>query len=281
MIVISEVRRNMHLPLLILSCVCIAAICLSGSIYVSGDTINIYKLLGMERKELLRNYECCRTLVFSSGIGDWGKICFPLMVSMGFLYKNYHEKQSKMINFYIIRMSKIRYNVNKLVSLLISSVITVVIGYLIYGLILYCKLPAPEAYGDELKQMIFSLKNAKSEIQIIMNTFLAITMYTIFICIFPYFVSLFFNDKYMLFSLPLLMNYVYETVLARISTYAYGSGNDTAAAILNMIDPMTPFNPYNEEVRFLALVFGICILGLIFLLAIAWTRKVEASYGLE
>lgn len=278
-----EIRKNLFLPLLVISCTGIVVAALFGSFSYSMDAgnVTVMQVLFYSREKLLSNIELNRCAIFMRGVGVWSQICFPILLTIGFIYGNSYEKNSGMCLFYFVRMGRKRYCFNKIAGMLISGIIVAFLGIVLYGIFVYIKLPAPSAYGQELCERFFMMYNSGTELSIVVKFLVNIIFYAIVSSVFPYLVSLIFTDKYILVCMPVLLSYIYTSILNKLDYYAMNNGKEHLGKILEIMNPLSVISFSNGNIKYLSLGLGVISLVMLYILSIMLMKKRGAVYGLE
>lgn len=211
-----EFRKNMHPIFSLISCLGIVILCLLNVGYTtpSGKGYTILELLvSAKRSTLLTSAELNRYQIYQMAMNGYITLLLPMIVSLGYVYVTASEKSNGAIRFLLIREGKIKYSLSKTISAMLSSGCTLVLGYLILGIIIYLKFPAPSEYG-----VAPSFMSDLSELQLLAIRFVQMFIYGMRVSLIAIYTTIFFTDKYILMCLTVMLNYVIREVESRLWT---------------------------------------------------------------
>lgn len=225
--VVGEIRKSLNPALFALSCLGVVLTCFINEGYTSASrtTYTILELfVFLDRDVMLTDVAMNSYDIWMGGIGAWTQILLPLLLSMGYLYTMSAEQQTGFKRLLLIRESKFKYSISKLLSAMISGGIIMLTGYLIFGLLVGMKFPSISEYPAEMTE--WYLAKGTGDVILALKRCAGVFLYGMCINVFAYLVSLFFTDKYILLCLPLMLKYIWGQVILKIESDAIAKGND-------------------------------------------------------
>ena len=264
----NELRKNLYIPVYLISSVLVTVVCSLSIGFESSNGIrySVAEIVLFADKELIiSNGELDRYSIWYNGLSGYGTILFPLLIGIGFMYVISAERKNGTNRLMLIRSNSLKYCVSKTVAAVLSSGIILLTGYVLYGIIVYLKFPAPVDF-EELYGM--------GEIQAVLIRLLRTFGYGGYISVIPISVSMFFNDRYILMCLPLIVKYVIDQSALKllITSTTMSSIVNTFSMERIIMDP--------EGFSFVNMAFYI---GLLVLITIAMKIIVKGrdGYGLD
>ena len=136
------------------------------------------------------------------------------------------ERKNGTNRFILIRSNVFRYCISKTLSAVLSSGIILLTGYLLYGIIVFCKFPAPVDFAETYEM---------SESFAVFTRCLRVFGYGAYLAVIPVSVSVIFNDKYVLMCLPLIIKYILDQLSLKIMMTMSEGGGMKIASIINSL----------------------------------------------
>ena len=280
----SEIKKNLYLPVFLLSCLGVALICCfsEGYMSINGKHYTIMELLlFLHRETMLAEISLNRYEIWKQGIGTWSQLLFPLLLSIGYLVMLSCEKKTGFNRLLLTRENNIKYCVSKLLSAMISGGIIILCGYLLFGLIVYMRFPAVQEYSAEQLDYYMGIHPDFHEVLWIGKRCVGIFLYGMGVNVFAYFVSVWFTDQYILCCLPIMLKYILDRAVTKIVTDAMSHDWDT---LLTLGSSLYLENLLNID---MPVSFGLTLLFVIllylcgfFLMLYCLTKRGE-DYGFE
>lgn len=169
-----------------------------------GKEISIFGLLLDRSNEgLLRVLNVFE--IWSSVIATYTSIMYPILVCIGFSFSIYYEKKGFRRNIFI-RKNRGRYCFDKVTGAVISGGMTFFVAYLIIGVLIRFR-----AVGF---LVFFSMES--NEFMTCLVKLICSFLYGMELSLFFIVVSVFFDDKYELMCLPILIKYLVHIVSDRV-----------------------------------------------------------------
>lgn len=221
--IISEIKKSLYIPFFCISCLGVVVVCMLSVGYTSvsiKDYTIMELFLFLRRDTMLSDVMLNRYEIWVKGIGTWSTLLLPLLLSMGYLYVNSVEKQSGSMKFLLVREGNFRYCISKTISAMVSGGIIMVVGYVIFGLLIYIRFPSLYEYSANDISYYMELHTGFNEGLFFVNRCVEIFIYGMLVNIFSFWVSIVFVDKYILLCLPLMLKYMWGQIILKIMTGA-------------------------------------------------------------
>ena len=282
--IISEIKKNLYVPLFILSCLGVACVCglSEGYISASGKTYTIMELLLFLRRDaMFADISLNRYDIWIRGIGTWTQLLLPFLLSMGYLYTVSSEKLSGFNRMLLIRETNFRYSASKLAAAIISGGMILSVGYLFFGVLVYMKFPSVYAYPIDKLNLYMEMHPGFQEAGFCFLRCLRVFLYGMCINVFAYMVSVFFRDKYILICLPLMLKYIWGQIVMKLETDAMNKGNDGVLNLCSGLRMESILNIHTSEYWGMTLLL-ICLIYLTgFCLTLYLLKKRGEGFGFE
>lgn len=232
--IISEIKKSLHPPLFIMSCLGTAIVCCFSECYTSGSgrTYTIAELLMFLGKEaMFADTALNRYDIWVRGIGVWTQLLLPFLLSAGYIHAISNEKQSGMERLVLVRENNLKYCVSKVLSAILSGGAVMLAGYILFGIIIFLKFPSIYEYPAGMAEGYFQMNPGFAEAGFCLQRCMGAFLYGMCMNSFAYAVSAVFTDRYILICLPLMLKYMWGQALMKIETGALLKGNN---AVLNL-----------------------------------------------
>lgn len=224
-----ELRKDLYLPIFLVSSLLVTVVCMLSIGYETNNRIRytVAEIVLFADRDLIQaNGELDRYSIWYNGLSNYGTILFPLLVGMGFMYMISTERKNGTNRFILIRSNALKYCISKTVSAVLSSGIILLTGYLLYGLIVFCKFPTPACFAD-----IYG----SSEPVAVLTRCLRVFGYGAYLAVIPVFVSMIFKDKYVLMCLPLITKYILDQLSLKLTMTSLTGGGMKIASVINTL----------------------------------------------
>ena len=234
----NEIKKNLYFPLLCLSCLGIVGICLLSECYIgeNGKSYTIIEVIcSMKREAMLENISLNRLEIWRTGLGLWARLLLPCLLSVGYLYSLSGERDSGALRLLLIRESNVRYSFSKIVSAMFCGGMVLLVGYTLFGLIVFFCFPSLDAYpANEIIDYI-NLNMPKGVSVFVVKQFMNLFLYGVSMNLLATGISLFFMDKYILLSLPIMLHYAWGQIMQKITLTAFEVENFELAEKIQML----------------------------------------------
>ncbi len=223
----GEIKKNCYLPFSLISVFGTAFTCLLSYCYTDEKRTSYTVLQAFFSDEVPR--ETIPFLeVWKDGIGTWSFLLLPFLLSVGYLYVTASEQKSGSLRFSLIREGNIRYCLTKTLSHMLCGGMFMVLGYLLYGLLCLPFFPLLSAFPAEEAAYHLGLLGIRSVPVFLAVRLFGVFFYGMFMNLFSYLVSVFFSDTYILLCLPMMLSYIYSSVLGALESRWMDSGKEKA-----------------------------------------------------
>lgn len=282
--ILSEIKKSLYLPFCILSCIGVIFACAisEGHISGSGTSYTILELfLFVGRDILLTDVFLNRYAIWEHGIGTWVQIFLPLLLSISYLYAISAEKQTGFRRLMLIRENNIKYSISKLTAAMLSGGIILLIGYLLFGVLVWMKFPSIYEYpADQISSYMVLIPEFEESL-FCFRRCIGIFLYGMCLNVFAYLVSVFFVDKYILICLPLMLKYAWEQVVLKLQVHALNKGSMEELSLYSGFRMETILNINDTDTWAFPLIFVLVLylagLGINMYLL----KKREETFGFE
>lgn len=227
--ILCEIKKCMYIPFFVLSCLGVVFVCLCSEGYrsASGKSYMIIELLLFLGKDaMLSDTSLNRYDIWIQGVGTWTQLLLPFLLSIGYLYVISNEKLSGINRLLLIRENNFKYSVSKLISAMLGGGVIMLVGYLLFGLIVYARFPAIQEYSADKLSLYMEIYPDFQEGVFFIRRCMGVFLYGMCVNIFSYLISIFFTDKYILLCLPLMLKYLWGQAVMKIELDAMNHGRE-------------------------------------------------------
>lgn len=192
---------NLVFPLSVLG---VTFVCLLSECYVD-ETEKSYTVLSviLARQQMAAVIQQLNYFeVWEAGIGQWAHIILPFLLTASYLSYFSEERSSGVILFYQIRSSKWTYCIAKTLCSMLLGGVVLTAGYLLYGCIVVWNFGGAGLLWQDVRQ--------------ILSRTAFVFIYGMLFSIYGYAVSVFFRDKNILMTFPMMLSYLFSSVLTKI-----------------------------------------------------------------
>jgi len=195
--------------------------------------------------------------LWSKGISAYSSVIYPILTSLCFSFSMYYEKRGARRNR-LHREKRIRYCFVKVTGAVISSGVIFMTAYLLLGLVIRIRMLS--------RFPVFSA-NRKIILRCGLKLFYSFT-YGMALSLFFVIVSIFFDDRYELMCIPILIKYMVMILSNRIGIMGAGSNGNTilqhvSEVALNPENLISNYSSLREKVESITVAssfYGISIL---------------------
>ncbi len=282
----GEIKKSLHLPFFIISCIGVVFVCLISEGYVSfsGKTYTIMELMFFLNKEaMLTDTLMNRYDIWVKGIGTWTQLLIVFFLSIGYLYTISNEKQTGFSRFLLIRESNFKYAVSKLFSAMFSGGVIMLTGYMIFGIIIFARFPAINEYPPADISVYMEMHPDFNEPLFCLMRCMGAFLYGMCVNLFAYLAAVFFVDKYILICLPIMLKYIWRQVVIKIQNDALVKENEFIINLSSVLswESLLDINQYTYKNVLLSLAVAVLIYLLGFLLTLYLLKRKGAEFGFE
>ena len=216
----QELKKTYYLPVAALMCIGIVILCLFGECYRGMDDRSYTVLSVILQNNNLEIPERNWLYVWESGLNTWSYLFLPLLLGASYIITLSTERQSGARGLIVIRSGVFRYGFTKVISAGLAGGGILLFGYSLYGVLMLGMFPVElvDRYGMSITGMEL--------ITYVLLKLIGIFCYGAFLQVFSIVVSIFFRDRYMLLCLPMMLKYIYDQILQKVTAGAIESGNE-------------------------------------------------------
>lgn len=225
--IVWELKKYCYLPYTIL--VVLGVICLGFANTVDSGTTEIqltvfHLLLQVISGEKVQSIFHSALLLWKSSLSGWMVVFAPLLLTLPYIGVLSEERQNGLVQFELIRSGNLRYCVSKILSGALYGGLVFTVSYATLGSVFSLVFPSISTFSSE-EQVIFIQSSVTVYIlKLLFGSF----VYGIFASIFGIGVAIFFRDKYMLWCLPFMLNYIYQQMIMKAVGKMYVSNVELA-----------------------------------------------------
>lgn len=265
---LTEIKRNLELRFSLIQIICLFVLFVSCAGYLDdkGNVISIMGLL-IDSKDLIRELDLFE--IWSNGITRYSSIVYPLLVCLGYSFSMYYEKKGVRRSI-LIRKKRSRYCFDKITGAMIAGGLIFGAAYMMLGIVIRVRAVSV--------LMLFGME--KSEFFMCLIKLVCSFIYGMELSLFFIVVSVFFDDKYVLMCLPILIKYMLQIVSDRTVIFGMKADNNVIVHIsqvtLNPENMISNYSSLAEKAESLIIMTGVYVLT-IFLLDMRIRRN--GGYG--
>ena len=202
-IIITDLKRVFSSKWFLLSVIGCFGLCLCAIIGLdekTNDNIFVFSMIGKKGLEKL-GPEYGAFEVFLRGIATWFPVYAPVIISFSFVPLLLEERNSRATILYITRQSRIKYLVGNAVTSVIAGGVSMLSGFLLYGIVVFFSFPHMDTVIHTGKPVIIVLK-----------CMACIFAYSAFFSLFTLAVSVFTDNIYIVLCIPFFIDYSYNQI---------------------------------------------------------------------
>lgn len=219
-------------------------LCFTSVIYTDGRTGREYSvfqiIIDMQK---FRHISLDAESVFRASVSHYLTIFLPVLSALPYVTFFCSERVSGCIRMSISRSGKLPYYTAKFISAAISGGFAVMMGYILYGFVIYNIFPSNSASLIGFLKLSFGM-----------------LLYGAISVLPAFFLSAFIKNKYIICCLPFIIMHFYYTMLSRIQDKFISTNNWNAVMKMSFLYPNSIreiFETSNN--RLLVLCFYVCL----------------------
>lgn len=221
-------------------------LCFTAPAYTDNNTMKSYSvfeaLFSLDRKFIRSNIDFASGRLARLGMNGYVTLFLPIIVAFPFMVSFCAERNNGNIRFVIARTGKLRYYLSKFLSCFLCGGLAVLIGLGLYMCAMYLLFPPLSSYN--VSEQITEIYQGGSELwentKYLLSNFLNGAIATM-----PaFFLSSLCKNPYIITCIPFMLTYVWETLMSKLMTKAFESGNG------ELIERLEPFYPSSAGLVF-------------------------------
>ena len=202
-----EVRKLVLSPVFAAGVLLVVVLCMMTTVYIDNDTGKAYtfiEVLSLRDQQLRLSLSAYEVFFNALGGNLYSLLFLPLSVSITFIPLYCAERKSGMQRMQIIRQSKTRFALARALGSMLCGGLVVMIGFLVYGLIVYAVIPHTASIDNALIITNILKKIASTFLEGVELSCLPLLLYMII------------KDVYFIICIPILYYFILGT-LARFA----------------------------------------------------------------
>lgn len=249
-------------------------LCLTAPTYHDIATDRSYSVFesffSFKREFIESDTQFASISVFQNGLGGYITMFLPIIVAFPFMVSFCAERNSGLMRFTISRTGCLRYYLSKFLSVLIGGGLAAMLGYAIYGAVVYGFFPNLNSYQmDEFMQEMYPDGQVSEVLKLLLSAFIygAITTLPAFL------ISSFSHNTYLIICVPFLMVYVWRTTINKVSSYIWNIGEYELSEKLYDFTPDSSRNiafltEWNDSAQRIVIFNSVLVVGVIVLFSV-------------
>ena len=221
-------------------------LCFTARAYIDPNTAKIYtvfeSVFKLDRQLISEDYSFCSYMIFAKGMSGYMAMFLPIIAAFPFMISFCAERNSGLMRFNIIRTGAIRYYISKFFSAFLCGGSSVLLGFIIYGIIVRIIFPPLTGYQLSAEDLSFVLMNNKSELIGVLRYMLSAFLYGTVSTMPALFISSFCKNPYLVTCVPFMVTYMWQITVQKLIANSMISENYDAADILDNFYPNSIMN---------------------------------------
>jgi len=222
---VSELRKRMKNPAFWIGILLVTVLCMTTNAYsdmIHGKNYTVFETITILPTEI-RRMQISAFSVFTQGLSNiYASLFLPFAVSIGFVPLLCMERRSGALRYQIVRESRWRYCISKMISASFCGGLTVLLGFLLYGSIVWC------LFSHEIPEEIsFMIGDPSVRLfQVCVGSFLIGAL-----SVFPALLFCSFSERqYPIMCVPVLIQFLLNTAVSK-------APNQSTAEFLTYLSP--------------------------------------------
>ncbi len=262
----KEIKKNLHLPFFVVGILGILLLLMFGIIYTdeTGRQHMFIEFLFKDKKtEIIRNHAIFAVNVVLLADNKWFYEFLPAFVIIGYMFVLSSEREKGGFRFLIMRESIHTYCVSKMLALMLTGGVIVLSAAALYIAIVFFTISStPEPFVLQAFLGSFGVGSVKA---MIIKWLLSMFLLGCFSVIPGCLAGIFFNDRYMMICLPVLIQYVYDQLLQKLEFNMLEKENTSGYRNLRKIRLSNLLRAEDRKSLIFTVLFGFMLLVFCFL----------------
>lgn len=251
-----------------------AVLCFTAPTYHDLTTDRSYSVFesffSFKREFIESDTQFASVNVFQNGLGGYITMFLPIIVAFPFMVSFCAERNSGLMRFTISRTGCLRYYLSKFLSVIIGGGLAAMLGYALYGLVVYGFFPNLNSYEmDEFMQEMYPDGQAVQVLKMLLSAFIygAVTTLPAFL------ISSFSRNPYLITCVPFLMVYIWNTAINKLVLKAWETDNYELSEKLFDFQPdsarrLAFINEWNASTQRIVIFNSVLVVGVIVLFSV-------------
>ena len=251
-----------------------AALCFTAPTYHDLTTDRSYSVFesffSFKREFIESDTQFASISVFQNGLGGYISMFLPIIVAFPFMVSFCAERNSGLMRFTISRTGCLRYYLSKFFAVMIGGGLAAMLGYAIYGLVVYGFFPNINSY--ELDEFYYEMHPDSQTVEVL-KMLLSAFIYGAVTTLPAFLISSFSRNPYLITCVPFLMVYIWNTAINKLVLKAWETEDYELSEKLFDFQPdsarrLVYITEWNESARRIVIFNGVLVVGVIVLFSI-------------
>lgn len=272
---ISQIKQNLSWKFLTVQILCLLSLFMISTGYtntVGGKAFSIFQvLLDTEEGNIIQKGGVTGYDLWRKALNSRANLMFPILISMGYSFSMYYEKKGSR-RYILTRENRFRYCFNKITAAMISSGVILVVSMLILGFLIRIRFLSS----------IPLFRVGRSGVIQVLRKLLCTFFYGVELSLFVVSVSIFFDDKYELTCLPILLKYLLQIVTDRLVFWGLSENSNLCLHMADVtLNPENMLNDYSSLKCKLESLFIAFVMYIISVFLLNYRIKRDERYGIS
>ncbi|MCH5196990.1 MAG: hypothetical protein J1F28_09755 [Oscillospiraceae bacterium] len=217
--IIVELRKNLTSAGFFICVLFTVVLLFCAEIYTDRLTMERYSairaLLDLDRAELAKQTEFENIMVMSNARNGWITLFVPIITAFCFVLQVCAERAGNAVRYGICRSSKIKYNLSRCFSGIVSGGLALALGYAIFCGLVFFMFPNASEMSEFSAQ---AMENSRFDF---LKAMLGMWLYGAFWSIPAMFCTSVMRNKYLIICIPFFLKYAMTQTSYMLSNKAY------------------------------------------------------------
>ena len=251
-----------------------AVLCFTAPTYHDLTTDRSYSVFesffSFKREFIESDQQFASLNVFQNGLGGYITMFLPIIVAFPFMVSFCAERNSGLMRFTISRTGCLRYYLSKFLSVIIGGGLAAMLGYALYGLVVYGFFPNINSY--ELEEFYYEMHPDSQTVEVL-KMLLSAFIYGAVTTLPAFLISSFSRNPYLITCVPFLMVYIWNTAINKLVLKAWETEDYELSEKLYDFAPdgirrLVYITEWNESAQRIVLFNTALVVGVIILFSI-------------
>ena len=251
-----------------------AVLCFTAPTYHDLATDRSYSVFesffSFKREFIESDTQFASISVFQNGLGGYITMFLPIIVAFPFMVSFCAERNSGLMRFTISRTGCLRYYLSKFLSVLIGGGLAAMLGYAIYGAVVYGFFPNVNSY--ELDEFYYEMHPDSQTVEVL-KMLLSAFIYGAVTTLPAFLISSFSRNPYLITCVPFLMVYIWNTAINKLVLKAWETEDYEFSEKLFDFQPdsarrLVYITEWNESAQRIVIFNSVFVVGVIVLFSI-------------
>ena len=251
-----------------------AVLCFTAPTYHDLTTDRSYSVFesffSFKREFMESDQQFASLNVFQNGLGGYITMFLPIIVAFPFMVSFCAERNSGLMRFTISRTGCLRYYLSKFFSVLIGGGLAAMLGYALYGLVVYGFFPNINTY--ELDEFYCEM-HPDGQVSEVLKLLLSAFIYGAVTTLPAFLISSFSRNPYLITCVPFLMVYIWNTAINKLVLKAWETEDYEFSEKLFDFQPdsarrLVYITEWNESAQRIVIFNSVLVVGVVVLFSI-------------